>query len=109
MTVARPAEDVWQAFGEGQPAAFTVDLFTDVRLKTLDTGVPSTANVRAVFQVPSSATTFGYACSLSSASLARWGWRVGGATTTTTGVYSVQIHLRKQLIGRYNVEAVAYL
>jgi hypothetical protein len=109
MTVARPAEDVHQAFGEGQPQRFTVDLFTDVRQKTRDTGVPSTANVRAVYQVPNSATTFGYSCSLSSASLARWGWRIGGASSTTTGVYSVQVHLRGELIGRYNAEAVAYL
>jgi len=109
MTIARPAEDVWQAFGEGQPQNFTVDLFTDVRMKTLDTGVADTANVRAVFQVPSSATTFGYTCALASASLARWGWRIGGASTTTTGIYGLQIHLRKQLIGRYKVEAVSYL
>ena len=80
MTVARPAEDLAQAFGEGQPQPFTVDLFTDMRLKTRDTTVPTTANVRAVFKVPSSATTFGYACALSSASLARWGWRIGGAS-----------------------------
>jgi hypothetical protein len=108
MTVARPAEDVWQPFGEGQPQNFTVDLKSDVRTKTVDTS-SSTANVRAVFSHTNSATTFGYACSLQSATLGRWSWRIGGASTGTTGVYDIQIHLRTQLVGRFKAEAVTYL
>jgi len=108
MTVARPAEDIAVPFGEGQPQNFTVDLKTDARLKTVDSST-STTNVRAVYKVPSAATTFGYTCSLQSLSLGRWSWRIGGASTGTTGVYDVQIHLRTQLVGRFKAEAVTYL